>query len=133
MVDSNVEANLVTICICLPILRPFLRKVAPSLIGEYRMGSYGSSSGQQRSLPFSSKPANSGIPGHRGQRTEYGMMNDSDRDIELSGMRAEVYASHDKGFRQGDDGPRRDSTDNDHDGSSEKAIWQTRTVTISRE
>ncbi|EAU31884.1 conserved hypothetical protein [Aspergillus terreus NIH2624] len=34
VLDSNVEANFIVICACLPFLRHFLRRYAPKLIGE---------------------------------------------------------------------------------------------------
>ncbi|KXT09774.1 hypothetical protein AC579_6149 [Pseudocercospora musae] len=89
-----IEGNLVVICGCLPILRLFLRHVAPRLIGEYGSASGTGRSGRSGNKPgiASSELSNIKSNGTKGStRTNYARMDEFDI------MKTEVGAADDDG------------------------------------
>ncbi|EXJ79875.1 hypothetical protein A1O3_08160 [Capronia epimyces CBS 606.96] len=130
-----VEANLIVICFCLPNLRTFLRRVAPKIIGEYSAHrGYGNISSAKKTKP-SSKMGLTG-PGSSIDRSnltdrQYAMGKGGagPDEIELSTTR--IYAGRDGDESETGDRGRSADDEHDHDGSSDKAIWQTTTVTVS--
>lgn len=108
---SNLEANLVIICVSLPALRQFVKHFAPKLMGY---DSQANSSGPSYLKNSAGNNTFGSVPISRSAK-KYGRMED--------GSVLEMTGNFDKEEAE-------ERTRELSDNGSEKAIWQTRTVTV---
>ncbi|KAH8812675.1 hypothetical protein F5884DRAFT_672947 [Xylogone sp. PMI_703] len=116
----NVEANLIIICCCLPVLPNLLRHLAPKLMGE-SVGT-GKNIRSKYNVP---RTTTGKFSGNSNGRSGYGLMSEGDNNVEL--VTTAAYAN------EAGEGSHIIGRDDDHDGASEKAIWQSKTVIIREE
>ena len=134
----NVEANLVVITTSLPSLRSFLRHFFPAIFDEsaYAPKKYGTGGGGASGYGGHSTTGNTSKLG--GSRSRYGRMDSASKEEEVLGDLEMVgvedrrgYHHRQEQFEAGGNGEvRGTASDVGPDDGSEKAIWQTRTVTV---
>ncbi|KAK8078608.1 hypothetical protein PG996_004778 [Apiospora saccharicola] len=129
-----VEANLLIICASLPTLRRFLHYAAPRLIGDDGFNDYDYNDDDRQRLTPSPRPGDSGRHHHyrwynrfSDRFREYPMRSLRDVDLRPDAIQTvETRAgTNSRCSRMWDARP------NKSDGDSEKAIFQTRTMTIT--
>ena len=105
---SNIEANLVVVCVSLPALRQFVKHFAPRLMrDDSQPRSTGPSYLKNSDNTFDTAPSSRG-------KKKYGRMHDESA-LEMTGNFGGKEAAQ-------------DNTQDIADDNSEKAIWQTRTA-----
>ena len=109
---SNIEANLVVTCLSLPALRHFVKHFAPRLMSDSSDG--GSSGPNYLKNKNSDQHTFGSVPVSRNKKGKYGRMDESI--LEMTGNFDDVKGGAQEHIREVDD--------------SERAIWQTRTVTV---